>query len=146
MAVGPADESAQTDVDAGADEDGRGDDAEVLHDEIENVVGILARAQGAEDVADGFEHAGEGEGEEVVGAVSERLDEVERGGQGEEDDGEDAEGEGGHVAVDDDGGVVWALGVGEAGVDVAACFWCGAGHAGGGKCQAFIFSRSPDGR
>lgn len=76
-----------------------------------------------EDVAQGFEHAGEGEGEgeEVVGAVAGDLGDVKQEGEEEEDDSEDAEGEGGDVGVDDDVGVVGVVGVGEGGGDVAAC-------------------------
>jgi len=85
MEAGPGDEPAQTDVDTRTDEDGRGHDAEILYDEVDDVVWILARAQGAEDVSQGFEHAGEGEWEEVVGAVSDCFEEVEDGRQGEED-------------------------------------------------------------
>lgn len=84
---GPADERAEADVQAGGDEHGRRDDAEILHDEIDDVVRVLARRERAEDVADDFHDAGEGEGGEGPDVVFEDLDEVEDEGKQEEDDG-----------------------------------------------------------
>jgi len=126
-ALRPHNQPTQTNIDTRTNEHRRRHDHKILHDEIDNVVGVAAGGEGAEGVADCFENAGEGEGEEVVGFVFEEGAGVEDGGEGEEGDGEDAEGEGGDVAVDYYWGVVGAVGGWEEGEDVSASS-VGRGH------------------
>ena len=70
-----------------------------MYYEVDDGIGVFARGEDAENVADDFHDAGEGEGEEVPGVALEEGEGVEEGGEKEEDDGEDSEGEGGSVAV-----------------------------------------------
>lgn len=81
----PGDYFGEAYVDAGGDEDGSSDDQEVLDDEGGDVVGVFLRREGAEYVADCFEEAGYGEGDEGVEAVAQGLIEVREEGEGEED-------------------------------------------------------------
>lgn len=94
----PSDEPGDGEVDARRDEDGRDDDEEVLHHEPDHVVGIVPGRERAERVADRFEQAGEGHEQEGPGAVADYLQEMDDCAEGEEDDGDDAEGEGGGVS------------------------------------------------
>jgi len=67
---GPGDEARQADVDARGDQHGRGDDEEVLHDEVADAVRVPARGEGAEDVAHHLEQARDGQGGEGPESVS----------------------------------------------------------------------------
>lgn len=62
-----------------------------MEDEVEDVVGVLFRGEGAGDVAGDFEEAADGDGGEVPGAVADELVGVEKGGEGEEDGAEQGE-------------------------------------------------------
>lgn len=62
LAAGPVDEARETHVDGRGDEDGGGDDEEVLDDEVDDVVRVLLRREGAEGIADDFHQTCEGEG------------------------------------------------------------------------------------
>lgn len=96
--ISPGDEPGDGEVDARGDEDGRDDDEEVLHHEPNHVVGVVPGRERAERVADRFEQAGEGHEQEGPGAVADYLEEMDDCAEGEEDDGDDAEGEGGGVS------------------------------------------------
>jgi hypothetical protein len=87
------------------------------------VVRVAAGGQGAGDVADDLEGEADGERDKVPAAVADDEGGVGEEQEGEPDDCEDGEGEGGRVAVDDDGSVPGAVGVGEMGVDVAVDGW-----------------------
>lgn len=93
------DEHGEDGVDACGEQDGGGDDEEVLQDEEYEAVGVDVGGEGAADVACYFEEEGDGDGEEVEGAVAVDLVAVGNEGEGEEDGGEEGEGEGGGVAV-----------------------------------------------
>lgn len=95
---GPLDEPVDGEVDARGDEDGRHDDEEVLHYEPIDVIGIVSGRQRAEHVADRFKEAGEYYECEIPDAVPDYLEEMDDGADGEEDDGDDAECEGGRVS------------------------------------------------
>ena len=56
----PRDQAADTDVNTRRDEDRSDDDEEVLHHEPDDVVRVVLRGEAAEDIAEGFEQAGEG--------------------------------------------------------------------------------------
>lgn len=92
---------------------------EVLHNEVDNVVGIDAAGEDAEDVADDFHDGADDDGNEVPGAVAVYLVGVQDCGDAEEYHAEEAEGEGWRVAKYDDRGVRWPVRIGEVGVDIA---------------------------
>lgn len=83
------------------------------------MVGVDFGREAARDVAHDFEDEADGEGGEVPCAVVEELDGVDDEEDGEPDGGEEGEGEGGCEAVDDDGDVVRAVGVGKVWVYIA---------------------------
>ena len=87
----PVDEAAEADVDGGGDEDWRGDDEEVLDDEVDNVVWVLLCGERTEGVAYYFHGAGEREGDEVPGAEAHDAEGVDAEGDEEEDYAGDAE-------------------------------------------------------
>lgn len=62
-----------------------------MHDEVGDSVGVFARGEGTEGVANYFHETGEGEGYEGPEAVGEDLDGVGEECEGEKDDGYDAE-------------------------------------------------------
>ncbi len=93
------DEDAEDGVDGGGEKDGRDDDEEVLHDEVDDVVGRASGGQDARDVADCLEGGADGQRAEVPGFVARYLVGVQQGGNAEEDYAEQGEGEGGGVAV-----------------------------------------------
>lgn len=118
-AAQPADEHREDGVDARGEEDGRGDDEEVVEDKVDEVVGVLFRGEGARAVPDNLKDEADGKGDEPPGFEAHGLGGVDDEVEEEEDGGEDGEGKGGREAVDDDGDVLRAVGVGEVGVDVA---------------------------
>lgn len=103
------------------EEHGRGDDEKVVEHEINEVVGVLVGGERARDVADNLKDEADGKRAEPPGAVPVGLVGVQRQPEGEPGGGKGGEGEGRGEAVDDDGDVIFAVGVGEVGVDVAAC-------------------------
>lgn len=107
-------------VDARGEEHGRGDDEEVVEDKVDEVVGVALRGEGARDVADNLEEQADGKGDEPPAAEADRLEGVHDEEEEEPGGGEGGEGDGGRVAVDDDGRVPLAVGVGEVWVDVPA--------------------------
>jgi len=123
----PVDQGAQDGVDAGAHEDGGGDDEEVLQDEVDEVVRVLLGREQTRDVADDLEEEADGEGDEVPRAVHVDLCRVHQEEDEEEDDGQQGERKVGGVAVDDDGRVVLAAREREVGVDEAAASGAAAG-------------------
>ena len=62
---------------------------------------------------------------------------METEGEEEEHDGEDAESEGGYVAVDYNAGVAGTVGIGEGGRDVATFWGAGARHSSWSMDEAF---------
>lgn len=123
-------------VDAGRQENGRGDNEEVLNDEVDDVVGILLRRKRARDVTDDFECETDREGGEVPRAMPQELKDVHDGEDEEEDHAKKRESERGGVAVDDDGRVVRAAGEGPVRVDIAAATVAAGGDAGRGTASA----------
>lgn len=86
------------------------------------MVGVEFRREAAGDVACYFEEETNGEAGEVPCAVDGELDGVDEEEGCEPDCCEEGECEGRGEAVDYDGDVVWAVGVGEVGVYVAVGF------------------------
>ncbi len=95
----PANKARETDVDGSGDEDRRGDDEEVLHDEVDDIVWVLLCRESAEGVAHYFHQTGEGEGDEVPGLGARDHEGVPDECDEEEDYGCNAEGEGREVSV-----------------------------------------------
>lgn len=118
-ALHPVDEHREDGVDAGGEEDGRGDDEEVVEDKVDEVVGVLFRREGARAVPDNLKEQTDGKGDEPPGAEAHGLSRMHDEVEEKVDGGKDGEGKGGREAVDDDGDVVRAVGVGKVGVDVA---------------------------
>lgn len=112
-------ERRQNGVDARGEEDGRGNDEEVVEDKVNEVVGVLLGRQAARHVSHNLEEQADGEGGKPPAAVSCSLDAVDHHEGGEPDRGEDGEGKGRREAVDDDGDIPFAVWVGEVGVHVA---------------------------
>jgi hypothetical protein len=136
------DESREDGVDAGREENGGGDDKEVLDDEVDEVVWVVLRRESAGDVADDFERETDGEGCEVPGAVAEELPDVDDGEDEEDDDAEEGEGERGCVSVDNDGRVVGTAGERPVGIDVAAAAGRDSGRRAAATCCWDAWGRS----
>lgn len=119
LAAETPDEHGENGVDARGEEDGRGDDEEVVENKVDQVVRIFLCREGARAVADDFEDEADGEGAEPPGFVADGLRGVDDQVDGEPGDGEAGEDDGGREAVDDDGNIVGSVGVGEVGVNVA---------------------------
>lgn len=115
----PRDEYREDRVEAGGEEDGRGDDEEVVEHKVDEVVRVFFRGQGACRVAYNLKDEADGKGDEPPGPVADRLRGVEEEMKGEPGGGKDGEGKGRREAVDDDADVLRAVGIGEVGVDVA---------------------------
>lgn len=113
------DERREDGVDARGEEDGRGDDEEVVEDEVDEIIGVLLGGERARDVADDFEEEADGEGGEVPAAMAEELGRVDDEEDEEESGCEAGEGDGWGVAVDDYGRVPFACWRGKVWVGIA---------------------------
>lgn len=98
QAARPINKAGKADVNGGGDEDWCGDDEEVLDDEVDDVVWVLLRGEGAEGITDDFHQAGEREWDEVPGTELDDSEGVDAEGDEEEDNACDAESEGWGVA------------------------------------------------
>ena len=83
------------------------------------MVGVLLSRQRARNVADDLKDQADGKGYEVPAAVMDCLAEVNDEEDEEPHSCKNGEGEGGRVAVDDDGRIPIAIWVREFGVDIA---------------------------